>query len=726
MTPQRRTNRVFLIGAGTSIQAPASIPAAAALSSLIVRSVAPTPRVGHAMLQLLSSSDDRRRKLSPIRFEQLVEVVQENLDERLSLFDFLRCSRQPNELHLRVARATCTGDVLFTTNFDCFLEEAILSLGFEPESVASERQFAVWNGRRNKARIPVFKLHGTVDRYSGHRRTPATETLGATIKSITRNAKQPLLPPAKRSMFLSRLENADLYVLGYSGSDDLDIIPTLRLAKPRSITWVAHDSQAAQPRDATQELKAELGQTPPAQFSDRETLFAHWLLREGVLRYVRANTLEFLRTCTPDVSTIAANERENVAKMIHSHFGQWRSAHAADMFTRYAFAGELFFRAFRYRAAVRCHRLARRLGAPRGGGARWALSFARVCVDRADYDQAVQVLSRLRAASCPPAIRARLIHDRGFIAYKRRDFAGAERHFQHALSLRGHIDADVLCALHHDFGVLRQEQTRYREASEFFRVAVKHARAAGIPNRVGWGTFHLGTVNYYLARLRTADRQHRASLATARSIPDLNQCNNSLHGLALIEFLAGNLRVAVANCRECLRLAAQTGQKEWTGMDWQHLGVSLLEKRWLNAADECFKRADRLYRRVGDFETRAELLCYRAIAGLARRDRRAAFRCSAKAVSVAQHRRATEFYSRALAIHGLACAACNKPGWRRLISRGIELSRKIPVIKLELIHDLVHWGDEPVRAVISRAERQWAYRRYREIGNARRAAVLVA
>ena len=141
--PGGNKQRVFLVGAGISIPPPASVPAAGPLVGKIVELLAPTPSIAQEVQTLFAPKILKLGgRASPLRFEQMIETIQETVDESLSVFDFLRALREPNEMHLILADLACRGDVVFTTNFDCFLEEAVLRNNREPRTIAAEKQFA--------------------------------------------------------------------------------------------------------------------------------------------------------------------------------------------------------------------------------------------------------------------------------------------------------------------------------------------------------------------------------------------------------------------------------------------------------------------------------------------------------------------------------------------------------------------------------------------------------
>jgi NAD-dependent SIR2 family protein deacetylase len=68
-----------------------------------------------------------------IRFEMLMDVIQGFVDPDLSVIRFLERCREPNMLHMLLARRHKVGDIVITTNFDSLIEEAIIRLNMEPE-----------------------------------------------------------------------------------------------------------------------------------------------------------------------------------------------------------------------------------------------------------------------------------------------------------------------------------------------------------------------------------------------------------------------------------------------------------------------------------------------------------------------------------------------------------------------------------------------------------------
>ena len=232
----------FLVGSGISVDAPSCLPTGDQLKNSVLNNLIPIEERGFFSQYM---DPNRKYMLGPgdfLRFEQILEII-EKYDHGLHNLDFL--TRQIiNFNHKFLAEMALKKHSILTTNFDSLIEYALFdSENLELASIKPLINQADWNSHKTfltDNKILIYKLHGSlVDITTGR---DCRESLQATLSQISSNKSGLGLELWKYNVLKPIFENMDLIVLGYSGLDDFDVLPTLKSIKSdRRIIWVSHD-----------------------------------------------------------------------------------------------------------------------------------------------------------------------------------------------------------------------------------------------------------------------------------------------------------------------------------------------------------------------------------------------------------------------------------------------------------------------------------------------------
>lgn len=196
----------ILCGAGISTPPPSSLPLAADLVQLTVQ-------------RLLEPYDRWLRSLT-IRPEMLFAYLYRQ--DPLATFDAIRTdlsSRRFNQLHDFGAQIIERRGAVITTNFDTLIEAAL-----EERANPFHRSVRTCDF----ASSVLFKIHGSID-------DPAS--LGLTIDQVGAG-----LGPERTRSLQELVRDRVVLVIGYSGNDQLDIMPVLRTSDYDRIVWIVHDN----------------------------------------------------------------------------------------------------------------------------------------------------------------------------------------------------------------------------------------------------------------------------------------------------------------------------------------------------------------------------------------------------------------------------------------------------------------------------------------------------
>ncbi|MBY9003998.1 MAG: SIR2 family protein, partial [Candidatus Lokiarchaeota archaeon] len=228
----------FLVGAGCSVDSPSCLPAGRPMMNAIIN------HVTH------KEESKKLANLEGLRFESLVEIVRDNIDPTLKTIDYYTQCDKPNLLHFFFAKMIEMGNFVMTTNFDLLIEYAMIKLGIPQEKMKIAITKEDYELLKNPKKLYedgykiLYKIHGSPVNLLTNESTK--ESLIATIQAFGSN-KQGLnvfqVEPFKRDLFNNISKERILVVMGYSGSDDFDIIPTLKvLSEMKAVIWIDHST----------------------------------------------------------------------------------------------------------------------------------------------------------------------------------------------------------------------------------------------------------------------------------------------------------------------------------------------------------------------------------------------------------------------------------------------------------------------------------------------------
>lgn len=184
-----------------------------------------------------------------LRFETAIEQLSWVADPELKVLDLFE-TLKPGHLHGALAGAAAGGARLVTVNFDDLVEQAI---GHSSWTVDLQEGVDIGQAVSHTA---VVKLHGTqrIHRGGGGTDEGGSARLQATIASIVSAGGGTGLRRDLEAGLRVLVDERVLVVAGYSGSDDLDVMPSLQRCRPDRVVWIQHSdgpARLAQSQDLT-------------------------------------------------------------------------------------------------------------------------------------------------------------------------------------------------------------------------------------------------------------------------------------------------------------------------------------------------------------------------------------------------------------------------------------------------------------------------------------------
>ena len=222
-----------LAGAGAS--ADAGVPVAYALFDHIIDSLIADPTVATLLKNRARPGADGRPF---IRFETLLSWIVTLYDEDLNLLGFLDQYTEPGPIHRALVGARAR---ILTVNFDDLFERAILLAGLVPRTVDAHSDVPDW---AVAGAYPVVRLHGTRKVHANGGVLRSEDQPHATIDIIAKANGAGMFNAHATEVMASAVADTRLIVVGYSASDELDIVPVLPSTKPSEVVWIEHATGA--------------------------------------------------------------------------------------------------------------------------------------------------------------------------------------------------------------------------------------------------------------------------------------------------------------------------------------------------------------------------------------------------------------------------------------------------------------------------------------------------
>ena len=174
------------------------------------------------------------------------------------------------------------------------------------------------------------------------------------------------------------------------------------------------------------------------------------------------------------------------------------------------------------------------------------------------------------------------------------DLPAAEALFRQGLAgARQKADWTYVSGFLTSLGVVRVNESRYRQALDFFLQSQDAAVQAGSPQDAGFAAFNIGVI---YARLGDWQKGHAAILqATRHMAPE--RLPSSLHlNLANYESRLQHYHLADQYFRASIDNSEQRGIDSLVAAGWEHWGLSYLERHQLEPAEQCLLESYRMHR----------------------------------------------------------------------------------------------------------------------------------
>jgi len=547
----------FLAGAGCSIDPPSCLPAGRAMMDAIID------------YTCAESEIEGIKTLKKLRFEALMEIVREELDKELKIIDFYSLCDKPNLQHLFLADMITRGSFVITTNFDFLIEYALQQLGVPNNDiipVITREDFEEFQDpyeQLKKGKKTVYKIHGSTKNIITEK--PTRDSLIATIKAFGSNKEGEnvfQLESFKQPAFANITENRSLVILGYSGSDDFDIVPTLQVLKNlNNIIWInyVYDDKG---RELIYEITTDVIDEPEELDTVDQILVEIKRLNNKVPVYkVNVNTHRIVNEIFDDKPKLSS-EKFSVNAL------DWlkKNIILPSEIMKYYISYKIYWDLDIYNKAMTCLennlRIAEELGDLREKAT--ALNnIASIHHAQGNYpealkqfEEALQMAEQLGDLSG----KASRLNNIGMIHYTQENYPEALKRFEGALQIDEQLeDLNGKAIDLNNIGLIHYTQGNYSEALKWYEQALQIAEQLGDLIGKAIRLNNIGEIYRAQGSYLEALKRYEQALQIAEQLGDLREKASFLNNIGLIHNAQGNYSEALKRFEKALQIAEQLG-----------------------------------------------------------------------------------------------------------------------------------------------------------------------
>ncbi|KKM83625.1 hypothetical protein LCGC14_1307520 [marine sediment metagenome] len=673
----------FLVGAGISMDPPSYVPSARMFVNELFKCYAPEEEI-----EKLSS-------LETLRYELLVEKVQNLFDKELTFLDYLRGVKEPNAIHLFLANMIMRYNYVITTNFDYLIEIALKKkLNIFPSFHDYHKKVMVIITKEDYQKkvsfqFPIIKIHGS--KWDVIKGRLTKDSLVTTISALGREREKGetfAIEPYKKPLINEVMNGRDLVIMGYSGSDDFDISPMLKeLSNMKKIIWIEHDHNLTPGKEEIYKYKSveDLSGLRSSELPKLDKLLVELASKKNVEVYkIKAKTIDFVKEQLAPIFKESFELLQTDAQEISS-FGDYMQETHFNVSTssKYRLAHELFYELGDIESAERTAQQGLNNSKEEGheiNNNYFTNALGLVNLSKGDYDIALEHFEKsLKLAENlnQTVEKIGILVNIGYLYQKKSDLKNAFKYSFDAAALLTENTPNVM-----KFSVLNNLAILYRDngdipnavknietaleiaekSGDLFRKSLCLNNLAGmklsqglINPALGYASEalkideQLGDLNSMCNTLNTIGNIYRTAghyqqalqyleraYQTAIKIQNLNVKALTANAIGVIYYQTGKVDLALEKYNEALNISKDIGDlsKQATGLN--NIGMYYRTKRDFNAAFELFNQSIVLTEKIGEKTNLGVRYGNRASIYEARREFEKALEDYKKALSIEQ------------------------------------------------------------------------------------------
>ena len=673
----------FLVGAGISMDPPSCVPSARMFVNELFKYYAPEEEI-----EKLSS-------LETLRYEFLVEKVQNLFDKELKFLDYLREVKEPNAIHLFLANMIMRYNYVITTNFDYLIEMALKKkLDMFPSFHNYHKKVMVIITKEDYQKkvsfeFPLIKIHGS--KWDVIKGRLTKDSLVTTISALGREREKGetfAIEPYKKPLINEVMNGRDLVIMGYSGSDDFDISPMLKeLSNMKKIIWVEHDNNLTTGKEEIYRYKPveDLSELISSELPKLDKLLVELASDKHIEVYkIKAKTIEFVKEqLAPIYKESLELLRNDTPEIIN--FGDYMQETHFNLSasSKYRLAHELFYELGDIESAERTAQQGLNTSKEEGHEINinyFTNALGLVNLSKGEYDialghfekslkltenlnQAVEKIgillnigelyrkksdlknafkysfdaAALLTENTPNVLKFSVLNNLGILYRDNGDFPNAVKNIESALEIAeklGDLFRKSLCL--DNLAGMKLSQGLINPALNYASEALKIDEQLGDLTSICHTLNTIGNIYRTAGQYSQAFQYFERAYQTAIKIQNIELKALAANAIGVIYYQTGKLDLAIEKYNEALNISKKIGDLSMQATGLNNIGMYYRAKRDFNAAFELFNQSIALTEKIGEKPNLGVRYGNRASIYEARREFEKALEDYKKALSIEQ------------------------------------------------------------------------------------------
>ncbi|MFX0105671.1 MAG: tetratricopeptide repeat protein [Candidatus Hodarchaeota archaeon] len=531
----------FLVGAGCSVDKPSCLPAGRAMMDSIIN------------YTCASSEIDKIKSLKELRFEQIIEILRDRLDNDLKVIDYYGLCEKPNIQHFFLADMMKKENFVITTNFDFLIEYGLLGSevpGEEIVPVITKEDFVKYDNPYeviNEGRKPIYKIHGSTRNIIENQST--RDSLIATIKAFGSNKEGKnvfQLESYKQPLFSNITTDRSLVIMGYSGSDDFDVVPTLKVLKNlRSIIWINHSENIKINEEKVKEIEVDDTKSMDEVNSNLKKVY------QILFEIRRMNNADHVYLVDVNTSSMANDLIDFKPNISSENFSiapiEWLKSNIEkpSEVVKYYIPYKIFIDFDNYSDALRC----------------------------------AEIMHEIAEKTDDQYWKFNSLSEIGEIFRNKGEYQEALKNFELALNIAEQLDTVAgKLVIFNNFSNIYQNQGKYKEALKNYEKALKFAEKLGDLSRKATILNNIGMIFRAKSQYDKALKNYQEALNNVEQLGDLSQKATYLINIGEIHRNKGNYPNAMSCYEEALEIAKNLGDLTGKSVALNNIGQIYRDK----------------------------------------------------------------------------------------------------------------------------------------------------
>lgn len=602
----------FLVGAGISMDPPSCVPSARMFVNELFKYYAPEEEI-----EKLSS-------LETLRYEFLVEKVQNLFDKELKFLDYLSEVKEPNAIHLFLANMIMRYNPVMTTNFDYLIEMALKKkLEMFPSFHDYHKKVLVIITKEDYQKkvsfeFPLIKIHGSKWDVITGRLTQ--ESLVTTISALGREREKGetfAIEPYKKPLINEVMNGRDLVIMGYSGSDDFDISPMLKeLSNMKKIIWIEHDHDLTPGKEEIYKYNSvgDLSELGSSELPKLDKLLVELASKKNVEVYkIKANTIEFVKGRLSQIYKESLELLQKDTPEISSFGDYMQETHFnASLSSKYRLAHDLFYELGDIESAERTAKQGLHASQEEGHEINknyFTNAFGLVNLSKGDYDLALEHFKKslkLTENLNQKVEKIALLLNIGVLYKKKSDLKNAFKYsFDAAALLTENTPNLVKFSVLNNLGILYRDNGDIPNAIKNVESALEIAEKSGDLNRKSLCLNNLAGLKLSQGLLNPALGYASEALKIDEQLGDLSSMCNTLNTIGNIYRTAGQYSQALQYLERAYQTAIKIQKLDVKALVANAIGVIYYQTGNLDLALEKYNEALNINKDIGNLARQA-------------------------------------------------------------------------------------------------------------------------